>query len=73
VWVSNPAGERLHVLAEQGDAPGAGPGECDDVAHQHGFAGARSANHAQHLAPIDIEVEPVMDRHRAEARDQIAD
>src|SRR5262249_28942392 len=46
--------------------------QSDDRAQQHRLAGARTADHAQHLAPADIEIEPVMDHLLAEAGDEAA-
>ena len=62
-----------HRLAEHLDLAGERRLQADDRAHQHRFAGARSADHAEHLAAPDVEIEPVMDDLVAEAVLQAAD
>ena len=46
--------------------------EADDGAQQHRLAGARAADHAQHFAAIDVEIEMIVQELVAEAVDQAA-
>ena len=50
--------------------PSRGLDQADDGAQQHRLAGARAADHAQHLAAIDVEIDMVVDDLVAEAVDQ---
>ena len=56
-----------HILAEHLDFALVGRLQADDRAHQHRFAGARAADHAEDLAAADVEVEILVDDLLAEA------
>ena len=55
------------VLAEQLDAARLRPDQTDDFLEQHRFAGAAAADQRNQLAAADRQVDPVVDRLRAEA------
>ena len=53
------------------DMPLGGDLQADDRAHQNRFAGARSADHAEDFAALDLQVEAVVNGLVAEAVDQV--
>ena len=54
------------ILAQHGDAAGRRPVQADDRAQQHRLAGARAADHAEHLAAPHVEIELVVHHLLAE-------
>ena len=60
------------VLAQHDDLAGTGPDQADDRAQQHGLAGARTADHTQHFAPLNVEIEVVVNHLHAELGPQSA-
>ena len=60
------------VDAEDPDRAGRRAVQPDDRAQEHRLAGARAADDAQHLAAVDVEVEPVVHHLGAEAVDEAA-
>jgi hypothetical protein len=62
-----------HVLAEQLDRAAVGDLQADDGVEQDRLAGARAADHAQHLAALGGQVQAVVDDVVAEPRDQAGD
>jgi hypothetical protein len=64
--------ELVDIVAEDFDRSGALVQQSEDRPCQHGLAGARSADKAEHLAAIEVEVEPVHDELVAEAYFQAA-
>src|SRR6185369_3259231 len=56
-----------HILAKHFDHAGIGFLQTDNRAHQHRFAGARAADHAEDLAAVDGQVEILVDDLLAEA------
>ena len=56
-----------HVLAKHLDLTRIRGVQTDNGAQQDRLARPRSADNAQHLAPLHIEIEVLMNRHRPEA------
>ncbi len=59
--------EVRNVLSKHLYRAGARLVEADDGSQKDGFAGTRSADNAQHLAAIDVEIDVIMDHMVAEA------
>ena len=62
----------LRGVAHDGDLAGIVRGEANNGTHQHRFASAGGTDHAQNLAAIDIEIEPIEDEALSECHPDIA-
>ena len=63
---------RTRIHAQHLDLPGIGRAQAEDGAHQHRFAGARAANHAEDFAAADVQIQAVVHGLAAKAIDQPA-
>ena len=63
---------RARIHAQYFNLPGIGRAQAEDGAHQHRFAGARTANHAENFATAHIQVQAIVHGLAAETVDQSA-
>jgi len=64
--------EGIEIGAENLDRPAAFPDKPEDRPGQNRFAGTRSADEAQDLAPVNVEIKALHDELVAKANDEIA-